>query len=67
MYQKLQNLHQGTRLVDDYMTDFYQLVSRNDLAETDDQLVSRYIGGLRPQFQDTLNMFDLFSVSDAHQ
>ena len=66
MYQRLQNLHQGTRSVDDYTTDFYQLVSRNDLAETDDKLISQYIGGLRPQFQDILNMFDLFFVLNAH-
>jgi len=29
--------------------------------------VARYIGGLRIQFQDVLNMFDVLSVSDAHQ
>ena len=67
MYQKFQNLRQGTRMVDEYTTEFYQLMARNDLGETDDQLVSRYIGGLQTQYQDTLNMFDLYSVSDAHQ
>ncbi|KAF7135555.1 hypothetical protein RHSIM_Rhsim08G0252200 [Rhododendron simsii] len=67
MYQRLQSLRQNTRSVDDYTTEFYQLVTRNDLAETDEQLVSRYVGGLRPSFQLTLNMLDLYSVSDAHQ
>ncbi|KAF7149559.1 hypothetical protein RHSIM_Rhsim02G0040000 [Rhododendron simsii] len=55
------------RSVDDYTTEFHQLVARNDVAETDEQLVARYVGGLREQFQFTLNMFDLYSVSDAHQ
>ena len=53
--------------MDDYTTEFHQLLARNDLAETEEQLVSYYIGGLRPQFQDTLNLFDLYSISDAHQ
>lgn len=67
MYQRLQNLRQGTRTVDEYTTDFYQLVARNELQETEDQLVSRYVGGLRLQIQDVVNMFDPVSVSAAHQ
>ncbi|XP_052176574.1 uncharacterized protein LOC127790885 [Diospyros lotus] len=67
MYQRLQNLRQGTRTVDEYTTDFYQLVARNKLQETEDQLVSRYVGGLRLQIQDVFNMFDSVSVSVAHQ
>ncbi|GJZ48798.1 putative nucleotidyltransferase, ribonuclease H [Tanacetum coccineum] len=47
MYQRLQNLKQGTKSVKDYTTEFYQLIARNDIQETKDQLVSRYIGGLR--------------------
>ena len=67
MYQRLQNLKQGNRSVDDYTAEFYQLVARNEIQETDDQLVARYIGGLRVQIQDTVNLFDPVSVSAAHQ
>ncbi|KAF7139937.1 hypothetical protein RHSIM_Rhsim06G0029600 [Rhododendron simsii] len=67
MYQRLQNLRQNTRSVDDYTMEFYQLVARNDIAETDEQVISRYVGGLRQSFQYSLNMLDLYSVSDAHQ
>ena len=67
MYQRLQNLKQGSRTFDEYTTDFYQLVARNEIQEIEDQLVSRYIGGLRVQIQDTVNMFDPVSVSAAHQ
>ncbi|PWA86469.1 reverse transcriptase domain-containing protein [Artemisia annua] len=40
---------------------------RNDIQETDEQLVSRYIGGLRVQIMDSVNMVDLVTLSDAHQ
>ncbi|PKI33590.1 hypothetical protein CRG98_046017 [Punica granatum] len=67
MYQRLQNLRQGSRSVDDYTNEFYQLVARNELQEIEDQLVARYIGGLRVLLQDTVNLFDPVNVSSAHQ
>ncbi|GKA94506.1 putative nucleotidyltransferase, ribonuclease H [Tanacetum coccineum] len=67
MYQRLQNLKQGSKSVEDYTTEFYQLIARNDIQETEDQLVSRYIGGLRVQIMDSVNMFDPMTLSDAYQ
>ncbi len=66
-YQRLQSLKQGSKSVDDYTTEFYQLVARNELQETEEQLVARYIGGLKMSIQDTVNMFDPVTVSAAHQ
>ena len=67
MYQRLQNLKQGLRTVDEYTMEFYQLLARNEVQETEDQLTARYIGGLKFQIQETVNMFDPISVSSAHQ
>ncbi|GJW71822.1 putative reverse transcriptase domain-containing protein [Tanacetum coccineum] len=67
MYQRFQNLRQGTRSVDEYSTDFYAFLARIDLNESTTQLVSRYIGGLRLQLQNVLNMFDPLTVAEAHQ
>jgi hypothetical protein len=67
MYQRLQNLIQGSKTVDEYMEEFYKYLTRVELAETDDQLVSRYIGGLRQNIQDSLNLFGPINVSAAHQ
>lgn len=67
LYQRLQNLRHVNRSVTEYTTDFYQLIARNDLGKSEDQLVARYIGGLRLNLQDTLNMFSPVSVSEAHQ
>ena len=47
MYQQLQNLRQGAQTMEDYTTKFYQLISRNEVHEMDDQLLARYTGGLR--------------------
>ncbi|KAH9679211.1 hypothetical protein KPL71_026032 [Citrus sinensis] len=67
LYQQLHNLRQGNRSVDDYITEFHWLVACNDLTETEEQQVSRYIEGLRSQFQDQLNLLNPYSVSEAHQ
>jgi ADP-heptose:LPS heptosyltransferase len=67
MYQQLQNLSQGSKTVDEYMEEFYKYLTRVELAETDDQLVSQYIGGLRQNIQDPLNLFYPVNVSAAHQ
>jgi hypothetical protein len=67
MYQQLQNLSQGSKTVDKYTEEFYKYLTWVDLGETDDQLVSRYIGGLRQNIQDSLNLFDPDNVSAAHQ
>ena len=55
------------RSVEDYAIEFYQLISRNEVHETEDQLVARYIGGLRVQIQEIVNLFDPTSVSTEHQ
>ncbi|GJS36037.1 reverse transcriptase domain-containing protein [Tanacetum coccineum] len=67
MYHRLQNLKWGTKPVEDYTTKFYQLIARNDIQEADDQLISRYIDGLRVQIMDSINMFDPVTLSNAYQ
>ena len=55
------------RIVKDYTIKFYQLLERNEIHETEDQLVAQYIGGLRVQIQKTMNLFDLFTILAEHQ
>nr|GEX68990.1 hypothetical protein [Tanacetum cinerariifolium] len=50
-----------------YTTEFYQLIARNDIQEREYQLVSRYIGGLRVQIMDSVNIFDPMTLFDAFQ
>ncbi|KAE8696147.1 putative CCCH-type zinc finger family protein [Hibiscus syriacus] len=67
LFQRLHALRQGARSVDDYTEEFYQLVARNDLSETEEQMVARYLGGLRQPLQDVLSLHSLWSVSEAYQ
>lgn len=67
MFQKFQNLRQGSRTVDDYATDFFKMINRVEVRDTEQQLVTRFIGGLRQQIQFTLNLFQPQSISEAHQ
>ncbi|KAJ9542127.1 hypothetical protein OSB04_028633 [Centaurea solstitialis] len=67
MYQRLQNLKQGARSVDDYTTELFKLIARNDIQESEAHLLSRYIGGLRGQIMDSVNLFDPMTISEAHQ
>jgi hypothetical protein len=67
MYQRLQNWSQGSKYVDEYTEEFHKILVRVDLSKSDEQLVSQYIGGLRIQIQDTVNLFDPMNISAAQQ
>lgn len=51
MYTRLQNLHQGSRTVDEYAEEFALLLTRSEINDSQIQLISRFTGGLRPQVQ----------------
>ncbi|XP_022851940.1 uncharacterized protein LOC111373620 [Olea europaea var. sylvestris] len=67
LFQRLHSLRQGARSVNDYTEEFYQLVARNDLSETEKQMVALYLGGLRQPRQDVLSLHSLWTVSEAYQ
>ncbi|CAA7028459.1 unnamed protein product [Microthlaspi erraticum] len=65
MYTRLQNLRQGSRTVDDYADEFSLLITSNEIFDSEIQLVSRFIGGLRPQIQNALMQFDPMTIAEA--
>ncbi|XP_068638446.1 uncharacterized protein [Aristolochia californica] len=67
LFKRLHLLQQGSRSVDDYTEEFYQLIARNDLSETEEQMVARYLGGLRQPLQDVLSLHSLWTISEAYQ
>ena len=64
LFQKLHNFRQGSKTVQEYTEEFYNLQARNDLREDEEQRIARYLAGLRPQIQDEL-IFCNFQRIDA--
>ena len=67
IYNRLQNIKQGARSVEEYAEEFGLLLTRTDVFDNESQLVSRFIGGLRPQLQSALAQFDPTSIAEAHR
>ena len=53
LYRNLHNLRQFG-VVEEYAEAFYELTTRLDLTETEEQMVARYISGLKLPIQDVL-------------
>jgi hypothetical protein len=43
LLQRIHTLRQATRSVDEYTKEFYQLITWNDLLETEQQLMAHYL------------------------
>lgn len=67
MFQKLQNLRQGSRTVEEYATELFLLINRIEIKDSERQIMARFIGGLRQQIQQTLILFNPLTISEAHQ
>ncbi|KAI0500729.1 hypothetical protein KFK09_018945 [Dendrobium nobile] len=65
LYMTFQQCAQGHRSVSDYTEEFYRLSARNNLNESTNQIVARYIGGLKEAIQDKLEMNSVWSLSQA--
>ncbi|XP_020694313.1 uncharacterized protein LOC110108140 [Dendrobium catenatum] len=59
LYMKFQQCTQGQRSVSDYTEEFYRLSARNNLNESANQIVARYVGGLKEPIQDKLELNSL--------
>lgn len=67
MFTRLQNLRQGSSTLDEYADEFFLLMTRNKIHNSEFQIVSRCIGGLRPHLQNALEQFDHNTVAKAHR
>ncbi|KAA8543271.1 hypothetical protein F0562_021235 [Nyssa sinensis] len=68
LYQKFHWLRQcNDQSVADYTEHFYKLLSRINLTETDDQLVARYMAGLKFNLQSELMLHSIHSLEEAYQ
>ncbi|XP_028554101.1 uncharacterized protein LOC110105612 [Dendrobium catenatum] len=65
LYMRYQHCCQGTRSVSDYTEEFHRLSARNNLNESANHLVARYIGGLKDSIQDRLELNSVWSMAQA--
>lgn len=56
---------QGNRTVSEYATKFHRLSSRNNLNETEEQLIARFVQGLKGKFQEKLIMQPQYTLMDT--
>ncbi|XP_038989925.1 uncharacterized protein LOC120113183 [Phoenix dactylifera] len=65
LYHQYQNCRQGPRTVTEYTDEFNRLNARNNLSETENQQVARYIGGLKPAIRDQVDLYPVWSLTEA--
>ncbi|XP_026460050.1 uncharacterized protein LOC113360806 [Papaver somniferum] len=66
LFIKVQNCRQGARLVEEYVDEFYSLVARNQLNESEEQLVARFIEGLNILIQQGMTQ-SVYTMVEAMQ
>ena len=66
LFQKLHNLRQGSKTVQEYIEEFYNLQARNDLRENEKQRIAHYLAGLHPQIQDELIFYNFQQIDAAY-
>ena len=63
LFKQYQDCRQNTWTVNDYMEDFDWLKNHNDLEETEDQQISRFVHGLRVSIRDQVSLQTLYSLN----
>ena len=64
LYKSLHNLRQ-TGSIEEYAEAFYKLIARVDLNESEEQLVAKFVSGLKTHIQDMLCLHTCWTVSEA--
>ncbi|XP_026430801.1 uncharacterized protein LOC113327898 [Papaver somniferum] len=67
LFVKLQNCQQGSRLVEDYVAEFYNLLVRNEITESEEQLVARFIEGVNRLIQKNMTQSAFTMVESIQQ
>lgn len=64
LYQKLQNLSQGSRSVDDYFKEMEIAMLRADVVEDREATMARFLTGLRPKIAEVVELHHYVEITD---
>ena len=65
LFRQYQDCKQGTRTVNKYMEEFDRLANCNDLEETKDQLISKFVHGLRVSIRNQVSLQTQYTLNEA--
>ncbi|KAJ4980749.1 hypothetical protein NE237_031586 [Protea cynaroides] len=65
LHDQLNNLRQGNMSMEDYVYQFDQLCARSGSRDNDDQIISRFRLGLRPEIREKMGVVDIVSFNDC--
>lgn len=67
MYERFHMLRQNSMSVEEYTSEFNNLLIRVDSNESNEQVTSRYLSGLHQSIKDEIGVVRLYYLEDAKQ
>ncbi|GFZ18991.1 hypothetical protein Acr_27g0007300 [Actinidia rufa] len=65
LFRQYQECRQGVRTSEAYTEEFYRLSARNNLPESEDQQIARFVNGLRVAIRDQVSLQTMYSLNEA--
>src|ERR1044072_5545192 len=65
LYRMYLDCAQGKNTVNEYTTEFVRLSERNELGESENQKVARYVSGLKGSIQEKMRLQTVWTVTEA--
>ena len=65
LFKQYRDFRQVTRTVNKYMEEFDRLANRNDLEETEDQRISKFVQGLQVSIRGQVSLQTLYTLNET--
>ena len=64
---KLQRLHQGPRTVDEYFKDLETTLTKINMHDSEESMITRFVSGLRRDIKDVVELYEYYSLKKLVQ
>ena len=65
LFRQYKDCKQGTQTINKYMEEFDKLANPDELEETEDQRIFRFVHGLRVSIRDQVTLQTLYTLNEA--